>query len=325
MSSKEFYTTGEAARLLKISQPTVSRMFDRGILFGKLNPLTGKRSVSRESITTLLKQYDQPLDGLTVPKKKILLGTSDPKLLSSVQKMFYGDDRVQIERFECGSDVLVQCSMAPPDLLLLDDEFPDIPCQQIIRSLRRTEEQKNLKILCCPDRRHMSLCISWGADEVLSKEDIDQGTAKGNIISLLDFPDDAPVAVQAFEHQTRWPRVTVDLPARIWIYRLRKSHVREPGKARIVGVSLGDAHLAEIQLEKKTIPSDLFRIVLEVDEEPLKGWRANCTVVRIEWNGGLEADLQFERLSKSKQAMLEALLGGVKARKRQRIAVPLDT
>ncbi len=61
--------------------------------------------------------------------------------------------------------------------------------------------------------------------------------------------------------------MAVDLPARIWIYRLRKSHVREEGKARVVDVSLGDAHLAEIQLEKKTIPSELFRMVLEVDRE----------------------------------------------------------
>ena len=95
----------------------------------------------------------------------------------------------------------------------------------------------------------------------------------------------------------------------------RFSQVREGGTARVVDVSLGDAHLAEIQLEKKTIPSELFRMVLEVDQEPLKDWRVNCTVVRLEWNGGLEADLQFERLSKSKQAMLEALMGGVKARK----------
>jgi hypothetical protein len=308
MSGKEFYTTGEAARILKISQSTISRMFDRGILFGRQNPITGKRVVSRESIATLMKQYKQPIDGLTEKKKRILLGTPDQDLLTSVQKMFSADDRVQIERFEFGGDVLIQCSMAPPDLLVLDDAFPDIPCSQIIQSLRRTGEQKNLKILCCPDRQKRGLCATWGADEVLSKEEMNQGDVKDKVVSLLDLPAATPVSVRTFEHQRRWPRVSVDLPARVWIYRLSKAHVREGGSARIDNVSIGGAHLADIQLEKKNIPSDPFRMVLEVDREPLKDWRVHCKVIRLESNGGLEAGLRFVRLSKSKQAMVEAIV-----------------
>ncbi len=308
MNGKEFYTTGEAARLLKISQSTISRMFDRGILFGKLNPITGKRVVSRESIATLMKHYKQPVEGLTEKKKRILLGTPDQELLSSVQKMFGADNRVQIERVEFGGDVLIQCSMAPPDLLVLDDKFPDIPCPRIIQSLRRTEEQKNLKILCCPDRQNSNLCAMWGADEVLSKEEMNQGAVKDKVLSLLDLLDEAPVVVQSFEHRRRWPRVAVDLPAKVWIYRLSKAHVREGGTARVADVSFGGAHLAEIQLEKRSIPSEPFRMVLEVDREPLKNWRVHCKVVRLESNGGLEAGLQFVRLSKPKQAMLEAIL-----------------
>jgi hypothetical protein len=89
---------------------------------------------------------------------------------------------------------------------------------------------------------------------------------------------------------------------------LSKAHVREGGSARVDNVSIGGAHLAEIQLEKKTIPSEPFRMVLEVDQEPLKAWRVHCKVVRLESDGGLEAGLQFVRLSKPKQAMLEAIV-----------------
>ena len=308
MNGKEFYTTGEAARLLKISQSTISRMFDRGALFGKQNPITGKRVVSRESIATLMKHYNQPVDGFTVKKKRILLGTPDQTLLSSVQKMFYGDDRVQIERFEFGGDVLIQCSKASPDLLVLDEGLSDIPCPQIIQSLRRTEEHKNLKILCWSESQNMSRCAKWGADGVLSREDLDQGKVKDNLVSLLDIPEEGPAAVHTFEHRRRWPRASVDLPARIWVYRLSKSHVRERGEAKVDNVSLGGAHLSDIQLEERTIPSEPFRMVLEVDQEPLKDWRVHCKVVRLESNGGLEAGLQFVRLSKSKQAMIEAII-----------------
>ena len=308
MNGKEFYTTGEAARMLKISQSTISRMFDRGTLFGKQNPITGKRVVSRESIATLMKQYNQPVEGFTVKKKRILLGTPGQTLFSSMQKMFSGDDRVQIERFEFGGDVLIQCSKASPDLLVLDEGLSDIPCPQIIQSLRRTEEHKNLKILCWSESQDVSQCTKWEADGILSKDDLARGNLKDEVYHLLDIPGEGPAAVHTFEHRRRWPRASVDLPARIWVYRLSKSHVRERGEAKVDNVSLGGAHLSDIQLEKKTIPSEPFRMLLEIDQEPLNQWRVHCKVVRLESNGGLEAGLQFVRLSKWKQAMIETIV-----------------
>jgi hypothetical protein len=308
MNGKEFYTTGEVARLLKISQSTISRMFDRGALFGKQNPITGKRVVSRESIATLMKHYNQPVDGFTVKKKRILLGTPEQTLLSSMQKMFSGNDRVQIERFEFGGDVLIQCSKASPDLLVLDEGLSDIPCPQIIQSLRRTEEHKNLKILCWSESQDVSQCAKWGADGVLSKDDLARGGLKDELCLLLDISGEEEAPVHTFEHRRRWPRASLDLPAKIWVYRLSKSHVREGGEAKLDNVSLGGAHLSYIQLEKKTIPSEPFRMLLEVDREPLNQWRVHCKVVRLESNGGLEAGLQFVRLSKSKQAMIEAIV-----------------
>jgi DNA-binding transcriptional MerR regulator len=86
MASKEFYTTGEAAKLLNISQSTVSRMFNRNILLGKQNPITGKRLISRESIAVIGKQYLHEVDGFAVNKKRILLGTPDEGLLGDVKK-----------------------------------------------------------------------------------------------------------------------------------------------------------------------------------------------------------------------------------------------
>jgi hypothetical protein len=154
------------------------------------------------------------------------------------------------------------------------------------------------------------------ADGVLSREDIDQGKVKDNLVSLLDIPEEGPAAVHTFEHRRRWPRASIDLPARIWVYRLSKSHVRERGEAKLDNVSFGGAHLSDIQLEKKTLPSEPFRMVLEVDQEPLKDWRVHCKVVRLESNGGLEAGLQFVRLSKSKQAMVEAIVQNPEVPKR---------
>ncbi len=61
---KEFFTTGEVARILGLSLSTVSRYFDgrqakRGkMLSGMKNPFTGRRQVSRGSILQLAKNYN---------------------------------------------------------------------------------------------------------------------------------------------------------------------------------------------------------------------------------------------------------------------------
>jgi DNA-binding transcriptional MerR regulator len=53
----EYFSTGEAARILGISLVTVSRYFDKGILVGEKNPLSKRRSVSRKSVLALMKKH----------------------------------------------------------------------------------------------------------------------------------------------------------------------------------------------------------------------------------------------------------------------------
>ena len=96
MTSKDFLTTGEAAKLVSISRSTISRNFDKGIFQGKKNPVTGERLISRESLISFMQQYNLPFDGLVLDKKKILLGTADDHLFSLVQRILTADDRLEI-------------------------------------------------------------------------------------------------------------------------------------------------------------------------------------------------------------------------------------
>ena len=53
----EYISTIEAAKMLGISYGTVQRYFDKGILTGRKQPITGWRSVSRKSVLALMKKY----------------------------------------------------------------------------------------------------------------------------------------------------------------------------------------------------------------------------------------------------------------------------
>ena len=148
MTTMKLLSTGEVAQLLNISRSTVSRKFDKGVLFGQKNPITGERMISRESLTSFVEQYNLTLDSLAIEKKKVLIGTSDELLFSLLQNIFSEGKRVQLDRVGFGCDVLIRCSKDHPNLLMIDEALPDIPSTEVIKSLRRLEENKDLKILC---------------------------------------------------------------------------------------------------------------------------------------------------------------------------------
>jgi DNA-binding transcriptional MerR regulator len=66
----EYISTGEAARILGVSIFTVQYYFDRGILNGRKHPITGRRSVSIESLLALMEKREMKSEsGRGRPKK----------------------------------------------------------------------------------------------------------------------------------------------------------------------------------------------------------------------------------------------------------------
>jgi CheY-like chemotaxis protein len=308
MVLKDFFSTGEAADLLKISRSSISRKFDLGLLEGKKNPVTGDRFISRESVTAMMKQYNLPLDLLGSEKRKILLGTSDESLHILFQKIFSGDERVQIERFGFGAGMLMRYLQEHPDLLIIDEELPDLPCTEVVRTLRRLEGQDEPKILCLANASSSKLFAELGKEDVVVKGDVNPNTLKDKLYRLLDIPEEHPAPNQLFQHQRQWPRITVHLPVKIEVYRRRAFYIRDLGKAFVENISCGGTYLSEMILESGTIPCEPFRIKLEVDKPPLKDWKAYGKIVRLESNGSMAAGVQFTRLSQSNLRKIKEIL-----------------
>jgi CheY-like chemotaxis protein len=307
MTIKEYLTTGEAARLANISRSTISRNFDKGIFQGKKNPITGERLISRESLVKFMKQFNLPVEALALEKKKILLGTSDDHFFSFLQRALSEDGRVEIERVTFGGDVLIWCSKIRFDLLILDEEFSDIPCAEVIRSLRRMGDQQEFKILCWAKARNARRCQEWGADETLVKESANREDLAKTVYSFLNLMEELPGADQTFKHHRRWPRLALQVPLKIGVYSVRTPYRRDTGMAVMENISVGGAYLSGIQLEGGTFPCEPFRLLLKADQEPLKTWRAHCKVVRLRSDGTLTAGIQFTRLPKASLKMIQSL------------------
>jgi CheY-like chemotaxis protein len=306
----EYLSTGEAAQILNISRSTVSRGFDQGILQGKKNPITGERLISRESIIAFMKQHNLPLDASIIGKKKILIGSSDEKFISFIQKALATDQRLRVEAVNFGSDVLLQQAKERPDLLIIDDDLTDIPGSEVIKSLRRTELPGGSKILCGMKSQKIKPGVETGADDSFAKDGTERLELLEKIYRLLDIPQELPKETASFQHLRRWPRLTINLPAEIGVYAQRSPLKRETGKAIMENISLGGAYLSQIQLDQGRLPGEPFRLLLQVNRSPLENMRVHCKIIRLQSNGSLSVGLQFVKLSKSSRAMIESIYRG---------------
>jgi len=65
------FTTGQAAKLCRVSQQTIIRMFDTGHLVGFKVPGSKFRRITRESLLTFMRAHGIPTDRLTAPESRL--------------------------------------------------------------------------------------------------------------------------------------------------------------------------------------------------------------------------------------------------------------
>ena len=74
---KTVFTTGEAAKICKVSQQTIIRCFDNGQLKGFRVPGCKFRRIPREALYKFMKDNGIPTDALESGKRKVLLVDDD--------------------------------------------------------------------------------------------------------------------------------------------------------------------------------------------------------------------------------------------------------
>ena len=308
MSTKEYFTTGEVSQLVNISRATVSRKFDAGILRGKKNPVTGERLVSRESLLSFMRQYDLPLKDLDKSAlKRILLNSPDERLHFVLTRAFAEDDRVVIETIRSGYDALIKCSKNPPDLFIIDEDLTEFSSAEAVRSIKRLDEQNQIKILSCLHTFNADKFREIDADDFVAKDSLEAEELARKITGLLDLTQDTHATDANYDHQRRWNRIPVSLNAHIEAFPVENPLKRESGTARLENISLGGAFLSRIQMDNGYLPGHNFHFIVKVDESPLDDFQSECRVIRMKTNGSLSAGLQFVEISEGDRNKISSL------------------
>ena len=145
---KTVFTTGEAAKICKVSQQTIIRCFDNGQLKGFRVPGSRFRRIPREALYKFMKDNGIPTDALESGKRKVLLVDDDPDLVEVINKALDDDGRFEVRIAANGFDAGMMVKEYRPDLIILDVMLPDINGKEVCQRVRADSTMEEVRILC---------------------------------------------------------------------------------------------------------------------------------------------------------------------------------
>ena len=169
---KTVFTTGEAAKICKVSQQTIIRCFDNGQLRGFRVPGSRFRRIPREALYKFMKDNGIPTDALESGKRKVLLVDDDAELVDILTKVLDEDGRFEVRIAANGFDAGMMVKEYRPDLIVLDVMLPDINGKEVCHRVRADSTLEDVRILCISgmieEDKIQELRLS-GADDFLHK------------------------------------------------------------------------------------------------------------------------------------------------------------
>jgi excisionase family DNA binding protein len=145
---KTVFTTGEAAKICKVSQQTIIRCFDSGQLKGFRVPGSRFRRIPRDLLFSFMKDNGIPTEALESGKRKVLIVDDDEDLVVMMKEAFESDGRFEIRTANNGFGAGMLVKEFRPDLVILDVMLPDINGKEVCVRVRNDTHLDDVKIIC---------------------------------------------------------------------------------------------------------------------------------------------------------------------------------
>ncbi len=145
---KTVFTTGEAAKICKVSQQTIIRCFDSGQLKGFRVPGSRFRRIPRDVLYKFMKENGIPTDALESGKRKALVVDDDEELVELIRDELENDGRFEVRTANNGFDAGMLVKEYHPDIIVLDVMLPDINGKEVCTRVRADSALDDCKIIC---------------------------------------------------------------------------------------------------------------------------------------------------------------------------------
>jgi excisionase family DNA binding protein len=190
---KTVFTTGEAAKICKVSQQTIIRCFDSGQLRGFRVPGSRFRRIPREALYRFMKENSIPTDALESGRRRVLIVDDDQAVVDLISEVLATDNRFEYKVVNNGFGAGMLANEYHPDLIILDVMLPDINGQVVCELIRKDTAMADIKIICISgmvEEDRIADLKAAGADDFLHKPlDIDELMKR--ICRLLDIESTA--------------------------------------------------------------------------------------------------------------------------------------
>ena len=169
---KTVFTTGEAAKICKVSQQTIIRCFDSGALKGFRVPGSKFRRIPRDLLFKFMRDNGIPTDALESGKRKALVVDDDEELVELISDALQSDGRFEVRTTNNGFDAGMLVREYHPDVIVLDVMLPDINGKEVCQRIRSDSALNDVRILCISgmvEEDKIADLKTSGANEFLQK------------------------------------------------------------------------------------------------------------------------------------------------------------
>ena len=186
---KTVFTTGEAAKICKVSQQTIIRCFDSGQLKGFRVPGSRFRRIPREQLYAFMRDNGIPTDALESGKRKVLIVDDEQELVELIVDVLEKDGRFEVRTVNNGFDAGMMVKEYHPDLIVLDVMLPDINGKEVCQRVRTDKTMDDVRIICISgmvEEDKIEDLKSAGANDFLQKP-FEVETLIERMCALLDI------------------------------------------------------------------------------------------------------------------------------------------
>jgi excisionase family DNA binding protein len=169
---KTVFTTGEAAKICKVSQQTIIRCFDSGQLKGFRVPGSKFRRIPRDLLYKFMKENGIPTDALESGKRKALVVDDDVELVELIRDVLEADGRFEVRTANNGFDAGMMVKEYHPDVVVLDVMLPDINGKEVCQRIRSDVTLSDVKVICISgmvEKDKIDDLIAAGANDFVQK------------------------------------------------------------------------------------------------------------------------------------------------------------
>lgn len=145
---KDVLTTGQVARICRVTIRTVIKWFESGRIKGYKIPESKDRRIPRENLRVFLVENGIPHDPeLFDARRKLLVADDDQILLESLTELFSDIEGLILETASSGYEAGFKTAQVRPDVLLLDYNLGDITATEVLETLEKHQMVERTRII----------------------------------------------------------------------------------------------------------------------------------------------------------------------------------